>query len=548
MLFLVSPYLGKAMILLVFLLILNITSLATPYYLKLIIDDVFPKKNIHILIIYSIAMIGVYLIRVYITYIYDIYYTKFSQNIIVTIRNNAFNNILKKPLSFFQNRNIGETNFILLNDVNNVQYSLSYLINDVISNIVLIGTILVIMYVMNTSLTLVSLTLIPIIVLVISISTPKIHSTFKRLQFSESKLYDYFSDALKNIKLIKLFNTYHAENLKVNNLQLKVINAHVDNTKIDSINKNSIFFVAATIPIVIILYGGYKVMNNIMTVGSLIAFIQYLNRLIPPIKELTNSYSVLLKSIVSMERINDFIGIDHSTNLQSKKVTQKTIHKIDFVNISFSYTSQIVIEDVNLSFESGYVYFIKGQSGNGKSTLINLLCGLLMPSCGEILFNNYRLENIKDIEKHICIIEKENQIFSDTIFANIDYGIFTSSETVIKEALHKVNMLSIVEHLDNGIYTDLNSNLTILSEGQKQRISLARIFLKNYSVIILDEATSSLDINNEQEILRNVKAENPNAILIIISHRESLNEICDYSIEVNNSKVYVKKINCNSCT
>ena len=538
------PYWKEGIWLFTLIFIINLASLATPYILKIIIDDIFPKRDFEKLLNILLLLVAIYLVRIGMAILFDVLYTKVSQSIISDMRSSIMITVFKKPIAFFQHKQIGETIFILSNDVNNVQNSLSYLINDTLNNLILIGSIIGIMLSINIELTLISISIIPIIVFTIMKLSPLIHTKFKKVQERETQLFNYLSDELKNIKLIKTFCTNKIEEKKISNLQEQIIALQVNNSKVNSLNKNIITFIVATIPVIILIYGGNNVMKNTLTIGSLIAYIQYVNRLLPPVTAMTNGYSNVIKSFVSMERIGFFLSNNEKKqmDISNNGVSVEAIHKIVFKNIFLLYDEKNVLNNLNITFSSGKTYLISGESGSGKSTILNLICNLITPNRGNIFVNgNTPHEQIENVAKHICLVEKDNQIFSDTIFNNVDYGAFTGDEQKIKEALEQVNMMDKILSLDDGLQTQLNSNISIFSEGQKQRISLARIFLKQYSVIILDEATASLDVLNERQILQNIKKFNSEAIIIIISHRFSFDDLCDEIYEFNNGNVRIKQ-------
>ncbi len=539
-----TAYWKQCILLFILIFIINVASLATPYILKIIIDDIFPKKDFEKLVQILLLLVAIYIGRVGMAFLFDVLYTKVSQQVISDIRSNIMQKVFNKPLAFFQDKQIGETIFILSNDVNNVQYSLSYLINDTLNNVILIGSIIAIMLSINIELTLISLSTVPVIVLFIIKLSPLIHSKFKKVQESETKLFNCFTDELKNIKLIKTFHTNKAEEKKISDLQQQIIDLQVNNAKTNSFNKNSITFIVATIPVIVLIYGGLDVMNNTITLGSLIAYIQYINRLLPPVTSITNGFSSVIKSFVSMERINTFLKDEQP---QEPEALQEgvIIHKIEnvaFKQVTFSYHQRSILDKVNLNFQAGKTYLITGESGSGKSTILNMLCGLIAPDSGKVIVNQTTLyQHFKNKNEQICLVEKDNQIFSDTIFNNVNYGTFDKNEDDIKKALEKVNMLTKVVSLEKGIHTELNSNMNTFSEGQRQRISLARVFLKQYGIIIIDEATASLDVSNERKILQNIRLHSPDAIILISSHRFSFDDLCDEIYEFRNGQVLVKQ-------
>jgi ABC-type bacteriocin/lantibiotic exporter with double-glycine peptidase domain len=535
-----SPYIKQITVLFSLIFLNNLTSLTTPYFLKIIIDDILPSKNFTKLINTLCLLVVAYILRIGISYVFDTLYVKVTQNVISDMRSRIMEIIFNKPIRFFQEKQIGETVYILSNDVNNVQSSLSYLINDLLNNLILIGCIIAIMLSINVNLTVISLVIVPVIAIITIRLSPHIHLKFKELQKAESTLLNCFSDELRNIKLIKTFHTRDFEINKINNLQNKIVTFQVENTRINSINKNLITFIITCLPVMILAYGGNNVINNTLTTGSLIAFIQYLNRLLPPVTAIANGYSSTIRSIVSMERISSFLN----ENVQSaitNPVNSVLIHQVKYLNlnnITFKYELNDVILGMNAKFYLGKTYLIKGESGIGKSTIVNLICNLIYPTIGSITINeDIAYEKISNVNQLFCLIERENQIFSDTVFKNVDYGAFTNDECKVESALQQVNMLTKVQSLEKGIHTELNSNITVFSEGEKQRLSLAKVFVKPYSIIVLDEATSNIDVHNERIILKRMRVEHPEAIILIISHRYSFDDLCDSILLFQNGKL-----------
>lgn len=541
-----ANYWRESLILFGLIFIINLASLATPYVLKIIIDDLVPKKDYKNLIAILAGLVAIYVVRIGFTYRLDVLYTQVTQRIVADLRATIMENVLRKPLAFFQEKQVGDTIFLLSNDVNNVQFALAFLVNDILNNIILIVSIVLIMLTINVQLTLISLLAVPLIVFVTAKLAPKIQDKFKKVQEVESKLFSYFTDELKNIKLIKLLKTYDHEQGRISQFHKTIIDLHSNNTRLNSLNKNCIMFVVALIPVIILGVGGQQVMNDTLTIGALIAYIQYVNRLLPPVTSMSNGYNAAIKSFVSMNRISSFIDSHHSTSHRTASREEiSRVDKVSLENVSFTYGDRQVLNNVNLTFESGKTYLITGESGSGKSTLINLLCTIYQPTEGKILIETTK-ENqplrvpygdISNLNSLVFLVEKENQIFSDTIQNNVDYGTFTNDEHQIRQALEHVNLLTKIDSLEKGMQTELNSTVSIFSEGQKQRIALARLFLRKFPIIIIDEATACVDIRNERAILERLRQYNPECILIVVTHRFSIDDLCDDFLDVQDGHV-----------
>jgi ATP-binding cassette subfamily B protein len=250
-----------------------------------------------------------------------------------------------------------------------------------------------------------------------------------------------------------------------------------------------------------------------------------------------NSYAQFNNAIVSMRRVNSFLVSESQNKKPSKELNDK-IRSIDFNNVSLKINESIILEKINISLFPGNVYGIYGKSGSGKSSLFNLLCGFLNPTGGEILINKeYPINDIEDWNKKIGLVEKENQLFTDTILSNLKYGNFDKSIEDVFLSMEMASFEKVVKSLEKGWDTHINETGTMLSDGEKQRISIARAFLKKPELILLDEATSALDSELELSVIQNIKKHFKDSIIIIITHKLSSIERFDKVFNIDNKRI-----------
>lgn len=278
--------------------------------------------------------------------------------------------------------------------------------------------------------------------------------------------------------------------------------------------------------------------NGTLTVGGLVAFIQYLNRIYAPAISLANSLNSFNKAMVSMERVEKFISPTTITKEIAINHSVPNFYQISFKNVSVSINEQSILKNINLKFEKGKIIGIIGASGSGKSTIVNLLCGFLHPTEGDILLDDhvsiYTVENWSDA---LGLIEKDYQLFHATIRENIKYGSSHSSDERLIDAIEHAQFLPVLKKLSHGLETIINDSGATLSDGQKQRISIARALFKKADVIIIDEATSSLDLKLEKEIIHNLRSSYTNSVIIFITHRPNSLKLCDYVYSICNGSV-----------
>lgn len=530
-----KPYLGKELLVLLLLVIGSVSALVTPYLLKIIIDDIFPNGEYRDLVNILLFLLGVYVVRITVMILTDILYTKISRSIVSDIRADMVSNLLNRSILFFKKANSGELVWKHTDDIENIQRAISSLILNFLNNTLTIIGILIMLGFLDVQLTLLSLLILPLIFLSIKKFTPIIQKSFEKIQNNQGELNNYLLEKIRNIRVVKSYGSYAYELSKLRTLQDKIISLYTINARLSSFNKNIVTFLVATGPIIVLAVGGSKVFSGVMTLGSLIAFMQYLNKLFSPTINIMDSYTQFNNAIVSMRRVLEFL-----TPLQNKgdSILNIDVRQIDFKSVGLQIGKSQILFDINLTFESGKVYGIKGASGSGKSSLLNLICGFINPSSGKIFVNNeHSIKNLKNWEENIGLIEKENQLFSDSIINNIKYGNFGRTDVEVLEAIELASLSSVIDNLDNHGEADVNETGTMLSDGQKQRVSIARAILKKPKIILLDEATSSLDSKLETFIIDNIKRHCKESIIIIVTHNPSSIRKCDIVFEIKNKKI-----------
>lgn len=530
------PHIGGEVLLLLMMLIASAGSLATPYILKIIIDDIFPKGNYSQLITILFILVVIYLIRIICSIFTDLLYARISQRVIAAIRADVLNTILTRPILFFREVKPGDLLFTVMNDVQNIQVAVSSFVLTFTSDLLTVIGIMIMLAILNLKLTAISLLILPAVIFSIRKFTPHLQSNFKSIQELQERLNNFVLEKIKNIRVVRSYNATKFEQDNLSELQQQDIRTNTRNAVLSSLNTNITVFLVAIGPVIVLMYGGKAVFQGALTIGSLIAFIQYLNRLYAPSMNIMNSYNRFAKALVSMERVSKYLP----GNFPEKSGTLRTpdFQSITFKNVSFSINDSQILHEINLRFEKGNIYGIIGPSGSGKSTIASLLCDFIRPATGEILLDGeVPVSYLSDWQDSLGLIEKENQLFSISILENIRYGSFEASDPEVLKAAADAGLMEFVENLPDGFDTSINESATSLSDGQKQRISIARAFLKKANVIIFDEATASLDIKLEQQIISSLRKNHRDAIVIIITHRlQSLRHV-DYVYNIENGSV-----------
>jgi len=536
-----KPYWFKEIVLLILMCVTSAGTLASPYILKIIIDDVFPAKDFTLLIKILLILVGINIVRLTVGYISDYLHEWISNRVMLDIRMDLFNKLLKYPMSFFDKEKPGDITHRIYDETNTVQNMLTgSLVRFIRSTLTLIGLIIA-LSLLNFKLFIISMLVVPFIILNMRYFQPKVHENVEKSREKDADILNYLVERLKNIKLIKNYNRYNYENLNLYEKIRELINYRIKTTKYSSFTQNlSTFFITLS-PVIIFGFGGKQVITGAMTLGSLIAFIQYLNRIFRPFRDLMGLYWELVRTSVSMKRIFEYLDLPIQKNDGSiKNIDFNRI--VQFENTYFAYNGNYVLKNLNLQIYPGKKYALVGASGCGKSTLINLLCRFYEPQSGAIKIGDKNIDefDLHSLRQKIALVPQDHELFSDSIKNNL---LYSNPDASYEEMLLASKIVGLNEYLkssDNGFDEPVGDKGNNLSGGQKQRIAIAQGILKNSEVIVLDEATSALDSERERQIFTNIAKLFNNKTVILISHRLSAVKYADEIICLRKGKVVEK--------
>ena len=535
-----KPYILTEISLLVLLLFISAASLASPYFLKVIIDDVFPSRDYTYLVKIVAILASIYVLRILASVISDILYTQLSSKVVADIRLDLFSHLLSLSLSFFGKHPVGDIVHRINNEVDNIQDVLTNSIIRLLNTLFSIIGLVIALGLLNYKLLIISFLVLPLIFTSVAYFTPKVRKLYQIINKKEGILQSYFQERFSSILLIKIMNAFSYEEKKLEQDLNDLVKDRVNATKISSVNRNITTFLIAIGPLLVFLWGGSDVLTGSMSLGALVAFIQYQNRLYSPFMDLMYLYNDVVRTSVSMDRI--FELFNYSAEIIPSSANRKDVpvllNEITFNSVFFSYqdSEEIILKDLSFQLETGKIYGLRGISGSGKSTIIKLLCQYFKPTSGSITVNGKDLNEFENQEwiSRIHYASQETFLFNESLRYNINYARDRKTDAELLLACNLSGLGDFVKQLPNGLDTNLGERGSLLSGGQRQRVALARLFLNyDYSLTILDEATSGLDIQTERFILKNLILNKPsNSILIIISHRPQIFEIVDEIINI----------------
>lgn len=519
-----KPYWVAEVFVLLISIITTVLELINPYLLKIVIDDAITPKNMDLFIRLLILMVILMFVGLIIRFINTYLFNLISNKIMLDIRSDIFNHIIYLPVTFFNNQKIGDLVQKINNEVNLIGSFVTQSLLRVIRNaIMIVGLVFALCY-LNVKLFLMIAAVTPFILLNLKYFQPKIKKVMEEIRKKDSEILNFFIERFQQVKLIQAFNIFEVENNKLVGYLRERIKLAMKRVKLSAVN-NSIMTLLISINInILIAVGGYFIIKDMMTIGALLAFLNYLMLLINPLRDSQSLYMEIVRISVSMERINEIFGqkVIGYTNGEKKLPFSFKDH-ISFRDVSFKYDNTQVLSNVNFGVRRGKTYALVGPSGSGKTTIISLLLGFFEPESGEIQIDQNSLQDIDifSLRENISYISQDHQLFNDSIIENIRIGNLDSTDEEVIETSKKVNIYKHICSLEEKFNARVGDQGTKLSGGEKQRISIARAFLKNADILILDEVFASLDSESEKIIFKQLKEKYNNSAIIVISHRLS---------------------------
>lgn len=523
----IKPY-RKDMLVTIFIMILSSgLSMLTPIILMKIMDDYIPNENIPGVILIGIGLLAINFIIVYFLSLRIRITTKIGQNIIHKIRSDIFNHLQELPFSYYDDRPHGKIGVRVVNYVNSLSDLLSNGIINTITDLFSLIFIVLFMLSLDVRLTLICLLGLPILMALIFFIKTKQRVAWQISSNKSSNLNAYIAESINGIRVTQSF-VREEENIKIfNSLSSKYSVAWMNAVRYNFLLWPAIDNISTLTIAAIYLLGVNWIsdVNSTLTVGVLIAFTGYIGRFWAPINTLASFYNSLLTAISYLERI--FETIDEPV-LVKDEVDATTMPEIkgdiEFKDVTFSYEDNIkILNGVTFKANQGDSFAIVGPTGAGKTTIINLISRFYNLDSGEILIDGININSvtIRSLRKQMGVMLQDSFIFSGTILDNIRYGNMDATDEEVILAAKTVCAHDFIMELENGYNTEVNERGSRLSAGQRQLISFARALLANPKILILDEATSSIDTETELLLQEGLLKLLANRTSFIIAHRLS---------------------------
>ncbi|MBE5661154.1 SAV1866 family putative multidrug efflux ABC transporter [Staphylococcus sp. SS21] len=500
------------------------------------------EKVHHLTIAIGIALFIFVIVRPPIEFIRQYLAQWTSNKILYDIRKKLYDHLQALSARFYANNQVGQVISRVINDVEQTKdFILTGLMNIWLDCITIIIA-LSIMFFLDVKLTLAALIIFPFYILTVYVFFGRLRKLTRKRSQALAEVQGFLHERVQGISVVKSFAIEDNEAKNFDKKNTNFLTRALQHTRWNAYSFAAINTVTDIGPIIVIGVGAYLAISGSITVGTLAAFVGYLELLFGPLRRLVASFTTLTQSFASMDRVFQLIDEDYDikNGIGAKPIEIKQ-GRIDIDHVSFQYNDNEapILKDINLSIEKGETVAFVGMSGGGKSTLINLIPRFYDVTEGQILIDGH---NIKDfltgsLRNQIGLVQQDNILFSDTVKENILLGRPTATDAEVVEAAKMANAHDFIMNLPNGYDTEVGERGVKLSGGQKQRLSIARIFLNDPPILILDEATSALDLESESIIQDALEVLSKDRTTLIVAHRLSTITHADKIVVIENGHI-----------
>lgn len=535
------PYRLQVIIGVCLLAFTTLTQLAGPYLTKVAIDRYIANKQIHGLTIIAMLYLAVLALEFVITYV-QMYLTQWiGQKVMYDIRTLIFSHLQKLPLSFFDKNPVGRLVTRTTNDVETLNEMLSSGVVTIFGDIFVLVGIVIMMLNLNWQLALVTFSVLPLIFYATFLFRSRVRESYRKIRIRIARINSYLQENISGMSTVQIFNREAKNSTRFDELNKDHLLAYLQTIRYYAIFFPAIELISAIALALILWYGGIEVVSNTLTIGVVVAFVQYSQRFFQPIRDLSEKYNIMQAAMASSERIFKLLDSPEQIMVPESPLSLPSPRgEIEFDDVSFSYNGDdYVLENVSFKIRPGEKVAVVGATGAGKTTLINLITRMYEPSKGKIYLDGVdtsRLQ-VRDLRERIRMVLQDVFIFSGSVKENVRLGNKNISMERVEQASKDVNAHPFVAKLPDGYSHELSERGSNISVGQKQLLSFARALAHNPEILILDEATSSVDIETEHLIQDAINKLMANRTSLIIAHRLSTIQNVDWIIVLHKGKI-----------
>ena len=518
-----KPYQGYYYLVMVSAILLSAFSTLTPYLLKVAVDDYITPRLYEGLLVFILIMLGTLLLEVIFQYVFVYFANWLGQMIVKDLRATLFNKLIHFKMAYFDTSAVGRLVTRAVNDIETIASIFSQGLFMIIADFLKMGLVIFVMLYMNWKLSLIVFSVLPVILYATRVFQKSMKKAFEEVRKEIANLNTFVQERISGMKIVQLFGR---EDIEQNTFD--AINNRHKKAWLKTVWFNSIFFPVAEISTsvtigLLVWYGGFNTLNGgSISLGTLFLFIQLSQMLFRPLRQIADKFNTLQMGMVAADRVFKIIAteskIDDNGNVQLNELEGK----IDIENLRFSYLpGEEVLKGISLNVKPGETVAIVGATGAGKSTLINLITRFYEFEEGDIKIDGTSIRDypLNFLRNHVALVLQDVFLFADSIFNNITlYNPSLSKENVI-DAAKAIGVHKFIQSLPGGYDYNVQERGVMLSAGQRQLIAFLRAYMANPTILVLDEATSSIDTFSEELIQKATDRITKDKTSIVIAHR-----------------------------
>src|SRR5215213_4481093 len=542
-----KPYWQLAAVALVLTVLVNVLVSLQPRFTQIAVDDYITPKQTDGIWIFSLAFFALFLFRFIFSYIQEILLNTVGQKVMFDLRTQIYTKLQEQEVAYYDKNPVGRIITRITSDVDALNELFTSGVIDVLGDLVIIFAIIAQMFWYDWKLALVSLITVPLLFAATNWFRKHARNGFDKVRTRTAKLNAFLQEYISGAQTVQLFNAEEKTQKRFNEINDEYRTANIETIYYYSIFYPMVDFIGTIGVAIVIWFGGYQLLQGMstsgsfLTIGIVIAFVQYSQQLFQPIRDLSDKFNILQAAIVASHRI--FLLLDLPVEIESPeqpKKTGKARGKIEFENVWFAYREENwIMKDVSFTINPGESIALVGHTGSGKTTVTNLLMRFYDVRKGRILLDGVDVRDwdLHDLRENFAVVLQDVFLFSGSIEDNVRLGNKEISEEKIHWAAEEVHAAEFIEKLEEGYKAEVKERGAGLSVGQKQLISFARALAFEPTILILDEATSSIDTETEQLIQQAVERVLRDRTSIVVAHRLSTVQRADQILVLHHGEL-----------
>jgi len=540
-----KPYWGYLIISAISLLILTGLNLIGPWLIRSLIGIItnisqYPNARVDIVRISFILVLS-YILGIIFQFLRNYFSHYAAWHLVADVRMMVYDKLQNLSYRYFVDKQTGQLMSRVVNDTANLEMLIAHAVPDLISNLLILIGIAVILFIINPILAALSLIPIPFLLLSSTVFAKKIMPIFRKAQKALADLNADLQDNLSGIREIQLFNKQEKEYKKIKEKVYNQIQALLSALKLSAIFHPTVGFLSSLGNLIVVSVGGIMALSGKIQVQDIVGFLLYLGMFYQPINALAQILENVQQALAGAERVFEVLETEPEIKEKENATELKNVKgKITFENVTFSYNPRApVLKNISFEINPGEMVAFVGPTGVGKTTIMYLINRFFDPDSGRIKIDDIDIRDVtlKSLHENISMVLQDVFLFNGTIFENIAYGKENATLEEVIEAAKIAHAHEFIERLPKGYFTEIGERGIKLSGGQKQRLAIARAVLKNAPILILDEATSSVDTETESEIQKAINNLAGTRTILIIAHRLSTVKRADKIIVLKDGEI-----------